>query len=732
MNKITLTTAITTLESGNIYQVDAPLDFSGGTINSNGDCTIEINEGGSISNAYIASASLPTSIRINASECCVSNVTYTGLFAQQGEIVMSTTQEIQDLKLPVGFTVHTLAYATLGDRGDAEFVMTAYGSVSQQRHLWPFDPVNTTSPFWIYKPADGYSAESLGIFATSESDSSIAATNRVRLERCIGRTSAILFAPGYYHINNVNVDNFGKKGTTGNNNMGLYLKGTGYSEYAIQTYIITDKSNFIYSVSSGSFRLKLEMLNVWTVAGNHFSAAEKTADRVGYGFTRFTSDPLLSDTLTSEPSSNMEFCLVTNQVNFYGFIAAFWSGQWSTICDIRNTTFAGCRYGFYSALSSNLSYFENININECCFGITAGGTSCAIKRVQIVNEYWYRDAFAQSIIDGTNAEHKHFYGIGTRSGFHSLTVEDEYNESYMGDAISMGKYALFNIAITSSVRLIRCNNAGRASQFSSYDLKAHAGVNHVSYSQSDNFIRIIQGPMPAKVYCDAPILLTGISKDGKPGYNSFNEKDDDGNPCTREFFSGPGVMHYWRGVPTISTLDADTNRKDYPLIMDVENYEFFDAITSPQRNAGIVDRLLTEGQHIFNNTGSAYLRIPTNNTTFLQFRFKLSGSIKVNIPFLVKVGKLVFDVVPVERVDGVYTFDLDVNRRITGKDITGDYSTPTANIYISIASLLDDDGSYMNTKYLPIIYAGNGRQSATVLSDIITFDEMIFRLYNDI
>lgn len=669
--EIKLTKDILNLESGNLYFADSELDYEGGTITINGDCHITIKDLSFISNATIDnSQNHKVYINILTTDVAFKSVKFVGNYIQGNEIVLLYTTMLENYNLPVGFSVKTLSYAKQGDFGGSIFNVIPFSQFSHRLFLYPFDPKDEISPIIVYAHKDKYFAEELGIFKSGVSDNSLAESNRAQLERHGGRNFIIKFGLGHYHINNVNMDNCTDwKGYKGSYySMNLEGSSNDYTESDGKTFIITDRSNFIYSVERNHFKCSVKYCNIETIGGNHFTDVERMQKRMGYGFTRFDKDPLTNE--DAQPINSAELGVMLQNVYFYGFWAGFYSGQWSTGCTLRTVTFNGCRYGFYSELSSNLSIFENIGIHSCAFGLTVGGDKCTIRRVEITPENWYRDEDA--------LQTDYFYGYRSRNGFHGCYIEDVYLEDYMADAESRQKYIILSVSASSNVIVNRLSFQALGSDSAAYHLEIFrpVGYPYLGLQTNKSIVDFKDGDLPVKVRTSEDWVITGISHNGSI-INTSESYKVGGETKTVSFFSGRGILHFWTGKPSVAW-----NVNKLNLYFSPEQHKYYEQlIFSNEKKPVLVSPQLINGQGF---------SIPPSGRQY-KLKIHIKGKCKMNLPFYLHVGDLgmKYLIKPYYVSETDIIFDFVHHDVVSKNDIT--LSVMAFYIYLSGGDNVDSD-----------------------------------------
>lgn len=688
--EIKLNTGIVSLEAGNTYIVDTDLDYTNNSIKINGDCILLIKQGGYLKNATLDNTGLhKVNLKIESNDNAIQNVKYIGDFIQANEIIVLYTTLLENYTLPAGFLIKSLFYKEQGDLGGSLFDVIPFSKFSHRLYLYPFNPKNEVSPIIVYSQKDKYFAEELGIFKSNASDNSLAVDNRKQLERHGGRSFLIKFGLGYYHINNVNMDNCTDwKGAMGSYySMNLEGSTNDYTEDIGRTYIITDRNNFIYSVKRGHFKCSAKYMNIETIAGNHYTEEERAQKRMGYGFTRFNKDPLSnSDAI---PNTTAELSVELSNVTFYGFWAGFYSGQWSTDCTLRSVTFSGCRYGFYSESSSNLSLFENIGVHNCAFGLTVGGDKCTIRRVEITPENWYRDE------DAIKTEY--FYGYCSNSGFQNCYIEDVYLEDYLADTESRKKYIIYKLSAGSNVTFNRIAFQSVANDTSAYHLEIYRqkGYPYENLQTNKTIANFINSTLPTKVRTEEDWVITGIAKDDSYFLSKASYKVGEETKVV-QFFSGRGVLHFWKGKPNISW---DNIYKIAKLYFTEQQHIYYEALTASNEKKPVLMRQILNGSSFVSPTPDRRLNLEIN----------IKGTCKMRLPFILNVGKMRFEIIPYE-VEGNFVYNYSWNGIVYKDDITD-------SSYFNLSLSTDK----INSEFMPI--TGNN------YNKIIDVEDVEFKLY---
>ena len=607
MAKIILNNTITNLTASNTYVVDSVIDYSGAIITSAGNNKIVIEDGGELNNATINSTTNPTEIKINSTDICVTGVIYSGSFIQGSAITCKKTTSIQSYTLPIGFEINTLYFNDSGDRGGATFIMYHYSKISHADHFYPFNPVGTNNT-WIYKPAELYYAETLGMFSTSEGDKSKMTANSAALQRYGGRTQIIQFNAGIYYIRDINVDEF--KDWQGNAiYIRIRLRGVSpdVNDWKNRTWICTDWSNFMYCINHYSFCADIENLCLSTAVGNLFDPVRSHA-RQGYGFTKFKSDGVTV-------SDNMELSLISKNCLIYGFYGGFYSGQHATACRIEKTKFLGCRYGFYANSECNLSWFFDVQFHQCAFAMTGGGYQCSMKNIEYTPENWYRDSEAV-------ADTRHYFyksrGIGQ-----SMIFENVYSEGYMGD--SAAKFIHYEIELGAIILFKGC-----ALPYSNY-IGTHLKITkspsypHASSTGMINYTE--NSSLPTIVSTDNNLLIR-VFADGKPFYA------DDG--IGNKFLCQALGYQVWEG--------------NFVLNTNIHGYTQFKPVLSTDMKyyAGLMSAYDRGGQTL--NLNEFFY---TSNCEFIvgqknvRIKMILNGTAKTTKPFAINIGQKKFIIKPI-------------------------------------------------------------------------------------
>lgn len=680
-----LTTDITVLEADNIYIVDSILDFNNKSITVSGDCSIVIKQDGCICNSTIDNNSNNSvNIYIESNNIAFKKVQFIGDFIQSNDITVLSTRLLSNYTLPIGFIIKTLCYEEQGDLGGSLFNVISFSDFNHRLFLYPFDPQDDTSPVIVYMQKDKYFAEELGIFKTDVSDNSLAVNNRKQFERHSGRSFIIKFGLGYYYINNINVDNFVDYKGDMSNYYSVNIEGStnDFSEDNGKTFIITDRSNFIYSVQRNHFKCSIKYCNIETIGGNHFTDEERVQKRMGYGFTRFDKDPLIYE--DAKPSNTCELTINLQNVSLYGFWAGFYSGQWSTGCILKNTNFNGCRYGFYSDLASNLSLFEGIGIYNCAFGLTVGGDKCVIRRVEIEDENWYRDEDALST--------DYFYAYRSNNGYHACYIEDVYLEDYMGDAESRKKYIIFSLSALSQVVFNRIVFQNVSSDTAAYHMEIFRpkGYDYLNLQVNRSIAEFKDGDLPVKVKTSEDWVITGISHNGSIISTSKTYKvgEEDKTVC---FFSGRGVLHFWSGKP-ISSWNTDK----LLLYFNPEQYKYYNQLIYPNEKKPV----LINPQLIRAN---GYFKSPAINRKY-NLIVKINGKCKINMPFFLCIGDYIKLIIFPYKIGNDIYFNYNYNAIVEMSDITS--SADSFPVYLK-GSDVDSDFMPNNNNLLKFIEIEN-------------------------
>lgn len=678
--EIKLNTGIVSLETGNTYIVETDLDYTNNSIKINGDCILLIKQGGYLKNATLDNTDLyKVNLKIESNDNAIQNVKYIGDFIQANEIIVLYTTLLENYTLPKGFLIKTLFYKEQGDLGGSTFDVIPFSKFSHRLYLYPFNPKDEVSPIIVYSQKDKYFAEELGIFKSGISDNALAIDNRKQLERHGGRSFIIKFGLGYYHINNVNMDNCTDWKGEMSSYYSMNLEGStnDYTEADGRTYLITDRSNFIFSVKRSHFKCSVKYMNIETIGGNHFTEEEIKQKRTGYGFTRFDKDPLTNSNALPDKSADLGVNL--QNVDFYGFWAGFYSGQWSTGCTLRSVRFVGCRYGFYSELSSNLSLFENISIHWCAFGLTVGGDKCTIRRVEITPENKYRDEDALKT--------DYFYGYRSNSGFHNCYIEDVYLEDYAGDVESRKKFIVYSLSAMSRVTFNRVSFQGIASDAAAYHLEIFRGsnYNYPDLQTSRTIANFINSDLPTKVRTSENWVITGIAKDDSYFLSKASYKVGEETKVV-QFFSGRGVLHFWKGKPTISW---DIKYNMAKLYFTEQQHIYYEALTASNEKKPVLMSQILNGSNFVSPIPNRRLNLEIN----------IKGTCKMKLPFILNVGKMRFEITPYE-VEGNFVYNYSWNGTVYKDDIT---DTSAFNLSLSTDKINSDFMPITNDNYNKII-----------------------------
>ena len=617
MADITLNSGITTLTAGNNYIVDSVVDYGGGSVTSNGGNSITIKKGGRLEDATITSSTAATEIFVETTALACTGVVFSGaLWEQAGEINVKSTSLLQNYTLPVGFEVKTLCFASTGDLGGDSFSRIAFASFDHYTQFYPFDPVGS-NPLWIHKKCEQYYAEALGIFSTAGGDTSKMAANVTAFKRHGGRSCAVIqFRSGVYYLQNVNGDDFvtNTGDPTGLNIVRIRGVNNNLTQGYNHTYICTNWGNFLYYVDR--YSMDFQPSNLWIVTDvvDWYGTFAREHDRQGYAYTRFQED---EETVSTDMELHGKF----ENVLFWGFYGAVYSGQYATAVQMHNVKFFGNRYGFYAHMECNLSRFTYCQFHQNAFSFTGGGYQCTMDQIEYTPENWYRDAAAVA-----DTEH---YFYHSRGAMHTMTFNNMYSEGYLGD--SAAKFVHYKVAHGATGIIFR-NSALSAT---GVQLKIYKPAGYIYAAPIGWTNRMItykeNSHLPWIVSTDDPFPLFGISNDGKPFFIS-----DGGS----NHFLGlaTGTYHNWKGTPNFVQDGVYRYRQLKPNI--TTDYVNYNGLNAAHVRGGATQNF---SEYIYDAGQDGFM---VRSNMRIKLLFELKGTAQFKRPFMVSIEKLKLVITP--------------------------------------------------------------------------------------
>lgn len=445
-----------TFAANNMYIIEYNFDLNNNIIVLPENVVLKFLVGGKFSTGTL----IGKETKIYCEDACFDNdIQFEGTFIPLNMPTIGLSRDIQSLNFPIGFRVKTFGFYSMGDKGEGEFFVLDRKLYSFYKHLNLIDIDDNDTKLWILECANEILVEKAGVIPEDETKNDFNARIIERLNAHF--IWAVFRQKTTYYISNICVNNISKiKGAIANQSIHIFLKGEiGTTDSSSKAIIITKETNLSYCKGSlGMTRVNIKHLLIQTTnesyfVGNEDSETGPYRKRKGFGYTCFpasTPDEVIIEGITLPDLFSCDHSLVSDDVIFMGFLAGFYSPNFSTICDVRNTSFSVCYYGFVSRGASNISTFYRITINQCVVGIIVGGVNCTINFIDITPACKYikhKDDWD---------ENTKVIGYESPGSNYSITINDVYLEDYSGDAESQSRFIQFYLHTSFRFTLNRC------------------------------------------------------------------------------------------------------------------------------------------------------------------------------------------------------------------------------------------------------------------------------------